>query len=328
MPHTVKEIAEIVNGQIIGNESLEIVSAADIKTAVAGEIAFIEKSENSGLAAKTKASCVVVPESFDEAVAPALIRVKSPKFAFAKITAVLHPPKAREPEIHPSAVIAKDAQIGTGVFIGAFVCVGERSTVGDGTQIRAGAKMGDGVTIGKNCVIHPNVFLEDGVTVGDNVILHAGVVVGADGFGYVRDQDKHIKFPQIGHVVIEDDVEIGANTCIDRGSLGKTRIGEGTKIDNLCQIAHNVQIGKRVLIAALTGISGSVTIGDDVILAGQVGIADHVTIESGAIIGAKSAVFPGKIVRKGFWAGTPIQPIEDYKRQHAMIKKLTRLKEK
>lgn len=328
MPHTVKEIAEIVGEQIIGDENVEVSRISDFDTAETGDIAFLEKENLFDKAKTTNASCLIVPETFGIEIPCSLIKVKNPKLAIAKAAALLHPPKSRGPEIHPSAVIAENAQIGNDVFVGAYVCVGENSVIGDGTQIRAGAKIGDNVSVGKNCVIHPNVFLEDRVTIGDNVILHSGVVVGADGFGYVRDKDKHIKFPQIGKVIIEDNVEIGANSCIDRGSLGETRIGEGTKIDNLCQIAHNVQIGKRVLIAALTGISGSVTIGDDVILAGQVGIADHVTIESGAIIGAKSAVFPGKIVRKGFWAGSPIQPIEDYKKQHAMIRRLARLKEK
>jgi UDP-3-O-[3-hydroxymyristoyl] glucosamine N-acyltransferase len=160
------------------------------------------------------------------------------------------------------------------------------------------------------------------------VILHAGVVIGADGFGYVRDDENYVKFPQFGTIVIEDDVEIGANSCVDRAALrGETRIGRGTKIDNLVQIAHNVTIGERVIIAALTGISGSVVIEDDVVLAGQVGIADHVRIKKGAKIGAKSAVFPHKILRAGVWSGVPVQPIEDYKREHAMIRALPRLRE-
>ncbi len=180
--------------------------------------------------------------------------------------------------------------------------------------------------VGKNCIFHPNVFIEDGCTIGDNVILYSGAVIGKEGFGFVRDVDKHVKFPQIGTVIIEDDVEIGANSCVDRGALGETRIGKGTKIDNLVQVAHNVNIGERVVIAAQTGISGSVTIEDDCIIAGQVGFADHTTIKKGAIIGAKSAVFPGKIVREGIWCGIPFQPIDDYKRQNANIKAVPRLR--
>ena len=176
-------------------------------------------------------------------------------------------------------------------------------------------------------MLHPNVFVEDGSTLGDRVILHAGVVVGADGFGYVRgEKGEYQKFPQIGTVVIENDVEIGPNTCIDRGALGETRIGEGTKIDNLVQVGHNVQIGRRCVIAAQTGISGSVTIEDDCVIGGQVGFGDHVRVQSGAVIGSQAGILPGKIVRPGVWWGTPIQPLDECKRQNAHIKGLERLK--
>ena len=162
-------------------------------------------------------------------------------------------------------------------------------------NLRAGAKVGDDVKIGENCVLHPNVFVEDNSQIGNNVILHSGVVIGADGFGYVRDgANGYVKFPQIGTVIIEDDCEIGAHTCIDRGALGETRIGEGTKIDNLVQIAHNVQIGKRVVIASQTGISGSTIIEDDCVIGGQVGMGDHATVKSGAIIGSQAGVLPEK----------------------------------
>ena len=191
----------------------------------------------------------------------------------------------------------------------------------------AGAKVGDNVRIGIGCVLHPNVFVEDGCTIGDHVILHTGVVIGSDGFGYVRGGDRYVKFPQIGTVVLEDNVEIGANSCIDRGALGETRIGEGTKIDNLVQIAHNVQIGKRVIIAAQTGISGSTVIEDDCVIGGQVGMGDHARIQSGAIIGSQAGVLPGKIVRPGVWWGTPVQPLDEYKRQNAHVKGLARLKD-
>jgi UDP-3-O-[3-hydroxymyristoyl] glucosamine N-acyltransferase len=199
------------------------------------------------------------------------------------------------------------------------------------------------VTIGQNCVIHPNVFIEDACVIGSGVILHSGVVIGADGFGYVKDDSpatpsadsaaaappaggEYIKFPQIGTVVIEDDVEIGANTCVDRGALGETRIGAGTKIDNLVQVGHNVQIGKRCVIAAQTGISGSTVIEDDCVIGGQVGFGDHAHVKSGAIIGSQAGVLPGKIVRPGVWWGTPIQPLDEYKRQNAHVKSLDRLK--
>jgi UDP-3-O-[3-hydroxymyristoyl] glucosamine N-acyltransferase len=322
---TVQEIADFIKGNLSGASDVEIKRVAAFESARENEIAFLEKAEPG---AATNAACVIVAEDFNGSLACAAIRVKNPKLAFAKIAAVLHAPKKREPEIHQSAIIAENAEIGNSVFIGAFVCIGENSEIGEGTQIRAGAKIGDNVRIGAGCTIHPNVFIEDNSIIGDNVVLHAGAIIGADGFGYVRDgADGYVKFPQIGAVVIEDDVEIGANTCIDRGALGETRIGAGTKIDNLVQIAHNVQIGRRVVIASQTGISGSVTIEDDCIIGGQVGFGDHIHVRKGAVIGSKAGILPGKIVREGVWWGIPIQPLGEYKRQNAMVKGLPRMRE-
>jgi UDP-3-O-[3-hydroxymyristoyl] glucosamine N-acyltransferase len=322
----IEKIAEFLNGKLIGDEGeIEISAAAGLEYARKGEISFVEKAENYK---ETNASCLLAPENFDIKTFCCVIKVKNPKLAFSKIAGLLHPAKNRLSEIHCSAVIAASAVIGKDVFIGAFVCVGENSAVGDGTQIRAGAKIGDNVKLGANCTIHPNVFIEDNCTIGDNVILHAGACIGADGFGYVRDRaDGYVKFPQIGIVIIEDDVEIGANTCIDRGSLGETRIGRGTKIDNLVQIAHNVRIGERVIIAAQTGISGSTVVESDCIIGGQVGMGDHATVKSGAIIGSQAGILPGKIVREGVWWGTPVQPLDEYKRQNARVKGLERLRE-
>ena len=267
-----------------------------------------------------------MPESSNLGLSCQIV-AKNPKLAFALIAEVLHPPKQRAPQIHSSAVIAGDAKIGADVFIGAFVCVGEGSSLGDRTQVRAGAKIGDDVRVGNDCVIHPNVFIEDGVTIGNRVILHAGVVIGADGFGYVRDEMGYHKFPQIGTVVIEDDVELGANTTIDRGALGRTRIGKGTKLDNMVHVGHNCDIGEHVVIAAQTGISGSVTIEDDCVIGGQVGFGDHIRVQSGAVIGSKAGVLPGKIVRPGVWWGIPIQPLDEYKRLNAHLSRVPHIRE-
>jgi UDP-3-O-[3-hydroxymyristoyl] glucosamine N-acyltransferase len=188
--------------------------------------------------------------------------------------------------------------------------------------------VGAGVRVGGGCVLHPNVVLYGGVTLGDRVVLHAGVVVGADGFGYVRDErGVYHKFPQVGTVHIEDDVEVGANSCVDRGALGETRIGRGSKIDNLVQVGHNVRIGERVVIAAQTGISGSTVIESDAVIGGQVGFGDHARVLSGAVIGSQAGVLPGKIVRPGVWWGTPIQPLEEYKRLNALWGRLPRMRE-
>lgn len=319
-----REIAEFLHAELIGDGDVEIIRVAALDAASDGDLSFVDRADSD---LGTQASCVIVPIDFSSGVSIPLIKASNPKLAFSMIAAALHPPKRREAEIHGSAVIAPTARVGAGAFIGAFVCVGENSTVGDGTELRAGAKIGDNVRVGKNCTLHPNVFIEDSCAIGDNVVLHSGVVIGADGFGYVRDHDSYVKFPQIGTVVIEDNVEIGANTCVDRGALGETRIGEGTKIDNLVQIAHNVQIGKRVVIAAQTGISGSTVIEDDCVIGGQVGMGDHARVQSGAVIGSQAGVLPGKIVRPGVWWGTPVQPLDEYKRQNAHVKGLSRLKD-
>jgi UDP-3-O-[3-hydroxymyristoyl] glucosamine N-acyltransferase len=318
-----REIADLVGGELHGEGEIEIFGVAAYSAARTGQLAFIDTPEYEALSA---ASCVIAPLGFGRE-SSTYITAKEPKLAFALAAERLHPPKHPEADRHSSAVVADSAKVGDDVFLGAFSCVGENSTIGDGSQLRAGAKVGDNVRVGTNCVLHPNVFIEDGCTIGDNVILHAGVVIGADGFGYVRDKDRHVKFPQIGTVVIEDDVEIGANTCIDRGALGETRIRTGTKIDNLVQIAHNVQVGKRVIIAAQTGISGSTVLEDDCVVGGQVGMGDHATVKTGAVIGSQAGVLPGKIVRAGVWWGTPVQPLDEYKKQNANVRGLQRLKD-
>ncbi|SRR6266404_130327 len=335
-PRTTSELLQDIPGHIIRGDDTRIWRVADLEAAGEGDLAYAgpDDAKLLALAVESKASCLIVPVGSsltNTFKAKALVEASNPKLAFALVAEILHPPKTREPGIHPSAIISKSAQIGDGVFVGAFVYVGDDSTIDKGTHIRAGAKIGDRVTVGKDCVIHPNVFVEDGVRIGDRVILHAGAVIGADGFGYVRGSDDHQKFPQIGKVEIEDDVEIGANACVDRGSLGCTRIGRGTKIDNLVHVAHNCDIGERVLIAAQTGISGSVTIEDDCIIGGQVGFGDHSRIRSRVIIGSKAGVLSKKVIRlpddakddddRTFW-GVPVQPLKDYKRLNAHLKRV------
>jgi UDP-3-O-[3-hydroxymyristoyl] glucosamine N-acyltransferase len=319
----IHQIAQLVQGEVIGNAEIEILRVALPELAQENEIAFVEKIEN--LPSEVKASCLIVPESFSENLPCSIIRVKNPKLAFAKVAKALYQfqvPNRR----HQHVYVAENAQVEAD-FIGAFVSIGSNTKIGKGTAIFANVTIGDDVEIGENCIIFPNCVIYDRVRIGNNCILHAGVVIGADGFGYVRDKAEYVKFPQIGTVIIEDDVEIGANTCIDRGALGETRIGEGTKIDNLVQVGHNVRIGKRVVIAAQTGISGSTTIEDDCVIGGQVGIGDHATLKSGAVIGSQAGILPGKIVRQGVWWGTPIQPLAEYKRLNAHFKGLDRMKE-
>jgi UDP-3-O-[3-hydroxymyristoyl] glucosamine N-acyltransferase len=323
---TASELALHAGGRIVGDGDVAIESVADLETANEGDIAYVEDEKFFEAAKQSRAACLIVPEgaSIDS---PCRIEVAKPKLAFALIAEVLHAPKRRDPSVHSTAVIAESADVALTAFLGPHVSVGENSIVGVGTQIHSSVSIGDSVTIGIDCVIHPNVVLYDNVVIGDRVILHAGVVIGADGFGYVRDEHSHHKFPQIGTVVIEDDVELGANTCVDRAALGRTRIGRGAKIDNLVHVGHNCDIGERVVIAGQTGISGSVTIEDDCIIGGQVGFGDHIRVLSGAVIGSKAGVLPGKIVRPGVWWGIPIQPLEEYKRLNAHVSRLPHLRE-
>ena len=322
----VSELSEHVGGTVAGDGDTVIRRVNSLEAAGEGDIAYVEDEKLFEAAARSRASCVIVPESAALEL-PCQIKVKKPKLAFALIAEILHPPKPRESEVHSSAVIADSADVALTAFVGPHVTIGDGSTVGIGTQILSGVTIGDNVSIGTDCVIHPNVVIYDDVTIGDRVILHAGVVIGADGFGYVRDEQSHHKFPQIGTVVIEDDVELGAHTCVDRAALGRTRIGKGTKLDNMVHVGHNCDIGERVVIAAQTGISGSVTIEDDCIIGGQVGFGDHIHVQSGAVIGSKAGILPGKIVRPGVWWGIPIQPLEEYKRLNAHISRVPKMRE-
>ncbi len=297
----VQELAEIVNGRFVGDGGTQIERIADPDNAKQGEIAYFENEKLFAAAAESRASCLIVKDGLAERFPErTLIEVANPKLAFALIGAALHPPVRREPTIHPTAVVAETADVALTAYVGPHVSIGDYAHVGVNTRLEAGVVIGANVTIGEDCVLHPNVVLYDGVSIGSGVILHAGVCIGADGFGYVRHELGYQKFPQIGTVIIEDDVEIGAHTCVDRAALGRTRIGRGTKLDNMVHVGHNCDIGEHVVIAAQTGISGSVVIEDDAVIGGQVGFGDHTRVQKGAVIGSKAGILPGKIVRPGF----------------------------
>jgi len=317
------QLAELVKGRLVGAVSTEIDRIADLDQAGDGELAYVDNEKFFPAARASVASCLLVPvgtaEQFPDRT---LIEVANPKLAFSMIGAALHPPVHREAEIHSSAVVAESADIALTAYIGPYVQIGDGTRVGAFTRIEAGVVVGANVTIGDHSVLHPNVVLYDGITIGNNVILHAAVCIGADGFGYVRHEQGYQKFPQIGTVVIEDDVELGAHTCVDRAALGRTRIGRGTKLDNMVHVGHNCDIGERVVIAAQTGISGSVVIEDDAVIGGQVGFGDHTRVQKGAVIGSKAGILPGKIVRPGVWWGIPVQPLDQYKRMNAYLGRL------
>jgi len=328
MKMTVQELAEIVEGRVAGDGGTQIERIAELINADQSEIAYVDNEKLFGAAAESKASCLIVKDGLSEKFPDrTLIEVKNPKLAFSLIGAALHPPVRREPAIHPTAVVADTADVALTAYVGPNVSVGEYTHVGAYTRLEAGVVLGDNVSVGDDCVLHPNVVLYDGVSIGKGVILHAGVCLGADGFGYVRHDLGYQKFPQIGTVVIEDDVEIGAHTCVDRAALGRTRIGRGTKLDNMVHVGHNCDIGKNVVIAAQTGISGSVVIEDDAVIGGQVGFGDHTRVQSGAVIGSKAGILPGKIVRPGVWWGIPVQPLDDYKRMNAHMNRLPQMRD-
>ena len=323
------ELAELVKGRVVGDGSTVIERIADLEHAGESEIAYVENETFLPAATESKAACLIVNERLSEQLPDrTLIEVVNPKLAFSLIGATLHPPVRRKPSIHATASVAETADIALTAYVGPNVCIGEYAHVGAYTRLEAGVVLGTNVTVGDDCVLHPNVVLYDGVSLGSRVILHAATCIGADGFGYVRHDLGYQKFPQVGTVVIEDDVEIGAHTCIDRAALGRTRIGRGTKLDNMVHVGHNCDIGERVVIAAQTGISGSVVIEDDAVIGGQVGFGDHTRVQKGAIIGSKAGILPGKIVRPGVWWGIPVQPLDQYKRMNAHLNRLPQMHER
>lgn len=321
----VSELAQVLGANLHGDGAREIRGVAGLESAGPDELTYAEGARAVGQAAGSRAGCILVAEGVS-VEGQTTLTVPHPKLAFVRAAEVLVAAAAFSPGIHPTAVIALDAHLAADVSVGAHVVVEPGVTVGAGTRLGAGVFLGEGVEVGTHCVLHPRVTIYPRARIGNRVILHAGVVVGSDGFGYVYAEGRHWKFPQLGQVIIEDDVEIGSNTTVDRGSLGVTVIGHGTKIDNLVQIAHNVKIGRHCVIAAQTGISGSVEIGDYVVMAGQVGIGDHVRVDDHVVVGGQAGILPGKIVRKGstVW-GTPARPLADFKRLHAQLTHVPRL---
>lgn len=325
---TVAEIARLVGGKVNGHESAKIRGVASIDAAGPEDLTFAEGERALIAAGKSLAGCVLVPEGA-AVEGKTTISVGNPKAAFARTAGVLLPPRPEVAGIHPSAVVHAEARVPSDACVGPHAVIGRGARVGKATQIGAGCCIGEDVELGEQCVLYPRVTIYPGAKIGNRVILHAGVVIGSDGFGYVFSEGRHQKFPQIGQVVIEDDVEIGSNSTVDRGALGATVIGEGTKIDNLVQVAHNVTIGRHCVIAAQTGISGSAQIGNYVVVAGQVGIADHVRVEDQAVLGAQAGIPSGKTIRKGVtvW-GTPARPLDEFKRMYAHMSNLPNLSRK
>ena len=328
---TLKELGERIGARVFGDGSLELTGVASVAGAGQGDVVFAKDEENFAAAIKSQASAIIAGSFAENRTAGggcpnmAVLIVANPRLAFARVASLLRANAAGSAEIHPSAVIHPSAKLGKGVSVGATAVIG-KARIGDHSRIAAGAVISDGVELGDDCEIHPNVTIYPGSRLGKRVIVHAGAVLGSDGFGYVRDPQsgRHEKFPQIGKLEIDDDVEIGANTTIDRGALETTRIGRGTKIDNLVHIGHNCQFGADVIIAAQAGFSGSITIENQVVIGGQVGVGEHARIQEGVLLGGQAGVLPKKILRgKGiaFW-GTPAKPLREYLRSLASLARL------
>ena len=327
MTLTLEEIAKLCGGELIGDAKQQITGAASLAEALWGEISFYSDPRYGPLLRKTRASAIFVSPEFSDAVSIAQVRVANPAKAFEQIVIKFGPePFTYQPGIHPSAVIDPSAKIGSGVSIQPNAVIEANVKIGDRTVVGAGSFVGRESSIGDSCLIYPRVTIRERSRIGTNVIIHSGAVIGADGFGFEFVEGEHRKIPQLGIVQIDDHVEIGANTTIDRARFGRTWIQEGVKIDNLVQVAHNVVIGKHSVIAAQTGISGSTRVGEQVQMGGQVGIVGHVTIADGSRIGAQSGV--SKDVSGGTWFGYPAMPIEETKRQIAWIRRLGKLFER
>ena len=324
-----QEIAERLGGTLLGDATLEITGVSGLKEAVEGEISFLANPKYAALVSATKASAVIVPQDWDRPVSCAVIRVENSDQSFAETAELFYEPvPAPSPSVHPSACVAESAQLGIGVSIGANCTIEEGVVIGDHTIIKANCVIGYKSVIGKNCLLYPLVSTREFTEIGNRVIIHNGTVIGSDGFGYAVQKDgTRTKIPQIGTVVIGDDVEIGANVAIDRARFGKTRIGKGTKIDNLVQIAHNVVIGEHSVMCGQVGVSGSSTIGSHVILAGQAGLAGHLEVGDGAVVGAQSGVMKD-VAPKDFVFGTPAFPHLQSKKMVANTMLLPKLKEK
>jgi len=322
MPFTVAELAKELQGEVLGDGSIILAGFAPAATAKAGDLTFAENEEFFAKAEESAASAILADGSV--VGKKTVIRVPNARIAFAKALPLFFPEPIFAPGIHPSAVVAASARIDASAHVGPHCVVGERVQIGAQVVLTGLNYVGDDSAIGEQTRLFPNATVYSGTQIGRRVRIHSGAVLGSDGFGYVFDAGIHRKIPQVGNVIVEDDVELGANVTVDRGALGPTIIGKGTKIDNLAQVAHNVRIGKHCLIIAQVGIAGSSTLGDYVILAGQAGIAGHLKIGSQVTVGAQSGVMRD-IPDGAKYLGSPAVPDRQNKRQLLAIQQLPEL---
>jgi UDP-3-O-[3-hydroxymyristoyl] glucosamine N-acyltransferase len=317
MMQTAKTIAEAVGAKLEGDGAVELRGVAAPERAGPQDLIYVEKAKHADRAVASAALCVIATENVS-LPGKTVLRSSQAKVAFAKAAALILGKAPIAAGIHPTAIVAPLARISQNAGVGPFAVIGEDARVGEGTQIGAHSVIGAGCWIGDHCRIHPRVTLYAGVRIGHRVEIHSGAVIGADGFGYAEGEGRYWKFPQAGIVEIADDVEVGANTTIDRGSLDDTRIAEGVKLDNLVHIGHNCQIGAHTVMAAQVGLSGSCDFGKHIVVGGQAGFGEQCYLEDGAVIGGQSGVLGGKTIRAGqtVW-GTPARPLEKFKEQFA-----------
>jgi UDP-3-O-[3-hydroxymyristoyl] glucosamine N-acyltransferase len=321
-----EKVAALIGGTLKGDGSIEISDVRGVEDASEGHVTFVAKKKLLPLLAESKADAVIVDHEVDTNMAQ--IVMANPMLAFAKLLSAFHPETKPEPQIDARAVLGQNVTLGKDATVSAFVSIGDNVSIGDGAVLYPGVVVGPDCRIGNDVVLHPNVTLYRDTILGNRVILHAGVVIGADGFGYVPDEmGLHNKIPQIGQVVIEDDVEIGANTCIDKATMGCTTVKRGTKIDNLVQIAHNCTIGEHSILVSQVGMAGSCTLGHHVVLAGQVGLADHVTIGDQAVLAAQSGTFRD-VESKAVFGGSPSVPALTWRKYVTILPKLPEMSRK
>lgn len=326
MTFTTAEIAKRLDGEVLGDAQAALTGFASAAEAKPGDLTFAETAEFFAAAENSAATAIIAGREFSSEK-KIVIRVANARIGFAKALAIFFPEPKFSPGVHPAAVVAKSAKVDASAHIGPHCVVGERVTIGANCVLQSGNNVGNDSTLGDETNLFPNVTVYPRTQIGQRVRIHAGSVIGSDGFGYVLDAGVHRKVPQVGNVVIGDDVEIGANVSIDRGALGSTKIGRGTKIDNLVQIAHNVVIGENCIVIAQVGIAGSTKLGNYVILAGQVGLAGHLKIGDKATIAAQSGVMDN-IPPGTTWFGSPAQPDREFKRQIIALRHLPDLLKK
>jgi len=324
MNKKLKELAEWVDGTVVGDGEIEISGVASLEEARAGQITFISHPKYLPYLSKTNASAVIVSKEVTQADKP-LLCVTNPQLAFAKVLTLFSRKPYQPKGIDPKAWISPTARLGKDVTVYPFVYIGDRCSIGDRATFYPGVTVDEDSSIGEDSIFYPNVSVYPGTIVGKRVILHSGAVIGSDGFGYVKEGKKNVKIPQVGIVEIEDDVEIGANAAIDRATLGKTIIRRGAKIDNLVLVAHNVVIGEDSIIVGQAGIAGSTKIGSNVTLAGQVGVAGHIEIGDNAMVGAQAGVIYDLPGNQGYH-GSPALPQREYIRAITSLPKLPEMR--